>query len=138
MRWGILAAAVLYGAVIASAAVSYAGGADALRLSLEAPQVTAEIQVRPDATRHVLHIRIGAIENPSLTPFGIVARLPDGHEIGRFAVFPADRTGDYFLSLKPDERAALAKNSGALTLEIDWIGKPDPSLSVTVDFVRAE
>ncbi len=138
MRWRILAAAVLYGAAIVGAAVSHAGGGEGLRLSLDAPQVKTEIQAKPDAARQVLHIRIGAIENPSLTPFGIVVGLPDGHEIGRFAIFPADRTGDYFLSLKPEERAALTETDGALTLEIDLIGKPDAPLEVTVDFVRAE
>ena len=132
--WGILVAAALYGA-----AVAYAGGAGGLRLTLESPQVEAQaLNAQGSVGASVLQVRIGAIENPSLTPFGIAVHLPDGQEIGRFAIFPADRTGDYFLSLKPAEQAALAAGDGALLLAIDRIGEPAGPLAVTVDFVRTK
>ena len=79
---------------------------------------------------------MGAIENPGMTPFGIVIKLADGNEIGRFAVFPADRTGDYFLSLKAEESAVLTAPGAAVTLELDLIGTADYRFNVVVDFVR--
>ena len=132
-RWGIVVAAALYGAAVANA-----GGGGGLRLTLDNPQVQAQALAAPESANAVLQVRIGAIENPSMTPFGIVVRLADGQEIGRFAIFPADRTGDYFLSLKPAEQAALAASGGALLLAIDRIGEPAGPLTVTVDFVRAK
>lgn len=132
-RWGILVAAALYGAAVANA-----GGGGGLRLTLDNPQVQAQALAAPESANAVLQVRIGAIENPSMTPFGIVVRLADGQEIGRFAIFPADRTGDYFLSLKPAEQATLATGDGALMLAIDLIGEPAGPLTVTVDFVRAK
>ena len=132
-RWGILVAAALYGA-----AVAYAGGGGGVRLTLDSPQVEAQALGAGEPAPTVLQVRIGAIDNPSLTPFGIVVSLAGGREIGRFAIFPADRTGDYFLSLKPAEQAALAQSGGALVLSIDRIGEPSGPLSVTVDFVQAK
>lgn len=132
-RWGIVVAAALYGA-----AVAYAGGGDGVRLTLDNPQVEAQALTVPGNANAVLQIRIGVIENPSMTPFGIAVLLPDGREIGRFTIFPADRTGDYFLSLKPAEQAALAAGGGVLLLAIDRIGDPAGPLTVVVDFVRAK
>ena len=132
-RWGILVAAALYGA-----AVAYAGGGGGVRLTPDSPQVEAQALGAGEQAPNVLQVRIGAIDNPSLTPFGIVVSLAGGREIGRFAIFPADRTGDYFLSLKPAEQAALAQSGGALVLSIDRIGEPSGPLSVTVDFVQAK
>lgn len=134
MRWGlrgIVAAAALY-----AAAVAYAGGDSSVRLTLDLPRTTVALQqpVRQQAT--ALQVRVGSIDNPGMTPFGVVIRLADGNEIGRFAVFPADRTGDYFLSLRPEESAVLAVPGAALTLELDLIGKAHGRLNVVVDFVR--
>lgn len=141
-RWGILggilAAAVLYGAAVAYAGGGGDGEGGGVLLTTDNPQMQVEARAAPEGAAAVLQVRIGAIQNPSLTPFGIVVRLADGQEIGRFAIFPADRTGDYFLSLKPAEREALAAGGGALLLSIDRIGETAAPLSVTVDFVRAK
>ena len=129
-------AALLFCAAIAFAGTAaFAGGDSAMRLTLEAPRREAPVQGAVAAGGSALQVRIGAVDNPSLTPFGIVVRLPDGQEIGRFALFPADQTGDYYLSLKPHERAALSEGRSVI-LEIDPTGGKKDPLAVTVDFVR--
>lgn len=129
-------AALLCSAAIAyTAAEAFAGGDNALRMTLEAPRMEAPVQGAAEGGDSALQVRVGAVENPSLTPFGIIVRLPDGREIGRFALFPADRTGDYYLSLRPEEQAALSED-GRVILEIDPTGGEEEPLAITVDFVR--
>ena len=139
MRWGlrgIVAAAVLYAAAVAYAGGNNAGEHNMARLTLGVPRTTVALQEPSPEQAAALQVRVGAIENPGMTPFGIVIKLADGNEIGRFAVFPADRTGDYFLSLKAEESAVLAAPGAAVTLELDLIGTADDRLNVVVDFVR--
>lgn len=78
----------------------------------------------------VLGLRLARIENPRMTPFGVVVSLVDGAEIGRIYVFPPDRTGDYMLSLTPGERSALARDR-AVDARLD-VAAPAPGLVVEI------
>lgn len=130
MRWALALAAALF------AAAAFAGGDQQIRLSPEAPRQTVPLPPASAGDEAVLRVRISAIDNPAMVPFGVVVRTADGTEIGRFAVFPADQTGDYHLSLRPAERAALAQPDAAVSLALDLQGKTAERLTVTIESVQ--
>ncbi len=90
-------------------------------------------------TRHdLIRVRVTRIENPGMVPFGVVVTLPGGAEIGRFSIFPADRTGDYYLSVTPDERTALLRPGAALHIALDLPTPPREGLEVELTPVFLE
>ncbi len=46
-----------------------------------------------------LKLAILSIDNPRMTAFGLIVRRSDKTELGRIAIFPADRIGDFYLPL---------------------------------------
>jgi len=104
-----------------------------VHLTDEVPAVVTRVaQARAEdvARRGVVRIRVSRIENPSMTPFGIVVSLPAGAEIGRFSFFPADQTGDYYLSVTPEERDALLSDEPELHIALDLPTPPPEDIEV--------
>jgi hypothetical protein len=133
IRWAILTAAAIF-----AVAVAYAGGDDAIRLSLNSPNSQILITAGEARSSSVIRVRVAAIENPDLTPFGVVVSVLGGGEIGRFAVYPADQTGDYALSLTPTEATALSKPDATVSLALDLIHPATDRLVVTIGSVRLD
>ena len=129
-RWFVSAAA-LGAALVTSVAANETD--PVVRLSNDRPAVVTRVarERDEDATRRgIIRIRVSRIENPSMTPFGIVVSLPGGAEIGRFSFFPADQTGDYHLSLTPEERAALLSDEPELHIALDLPTPPPEDIEV--------
>jgi hypothetical protein len=126
-----MSAAALAAALVTSVAANETD--PVVRLSNEVPDVVTRVarERDEDATRRgIIRIRVSRIENPSMTPFGIVVSLPGGAEIGRFSFFPADQTGDYHLSVTPEERAALLSDEPELHIALDLPTPPPEDIEV--------
>lgn len=103
------------------------GGGGEARLTPDSPSARLGLGA-PE--RDLLGLRLRRIDNPRMTPFGVVVSQVDGTEIGRFSVFPPDRTGDYVVSLTPGERAGIVRN-GAVEARLD-LDAPAPGLAVEI------
>jgi hypothetical protein len=126
-----MSAAALAAALVTSVAANETD--PVVRLSNEVPDVVTRVarERDEDATRRgIIRIRVSRIENPSMTPFGIVVSLPAGAEIGRFSFFPADQTGDYYLSVTPEERDALLSDEPELHIALDLPTPPPEDIEV--------
>jgi hypothetical protein len=112
-----------------------AGGEVRVQLTAAAPQATGiRPEIRPAssaAAAGTLRLSVVRIENPTATPFGIVARLAADAEIGRVFVYPPDRTGDYMLPLEPDELGRLL-GGAAIALALDLPQPPAAALEVEI------
>jgi hypothetical protein len=126
-----MSAAALAAALVTSVAANETN--PAVHLSSDRPDVVTRVARERDedpTRRGVIRIRVTRIENPGMTPFGIVVSLPGGAEIGRFSFFPADRTGDYYLSVTPEERAALLSDEPELHIALDLPTPPPEDIEV--------
>jgi hypothetical protein len=135
-RWLLLAAAL--GLILGVAQTARAGQDQRATLSTDTPSTTVAPPAAAIASGSAtLRVPIVSITNPGKTPFGVVVSIAGGAEIGRFAVFPPDQTGDYNLSLSPSEQAALRVPGAALVLTLDLIGPAREPLSIVLGQIDA-
>lgn len=124
---GRIVAAALAALVLGAGGGGGGGGGGEARLTADSPSARLGVDA-PE--RDLLALRLERIDNPRMTPFGVVVSQVDGTEIGRFSVFPPDRTGDYVVSLTPGERAGIVRN-GAVEARLD-LDAPAPGLAVEI------
>jgi hypothetical protein len=113
MGWAAVVVLALLAAADTGANSPGEGGDRLLRLTTTAPVVTTEVRAE-EPTR--LRVRVIEIENPTGTAFGVTATIVgegtgQRREIGRFAVFPPDQTGDYILPVGRDIQDLLREGS---------------------------
>lgn len=121
----------------AACAQSAAGNGDqpmVIQLTPDRPAFLAEAPL--DGVSR-LRLRLTEISNPAGEALGISASVVgpadgDRQEIGRFAVFPAEQTGDYVLPVSPSSARALAAPGAQVEIALtdDTVG--DTGLSVTL------
>lgn len=98
---------------------------DIITLSISAP---VKLPLLGRGSR--LKLTILSISNPDMASFGLIVRRSNKTEIGRIAIFPANRIGDYYLPLN-----SLRENE-ALEVEIDPISKHAPvEIQMTVTLI---
>ena len=109
--------------------VAACGSEDPPARAVMAVPVSIEMAGTPDQA--ILYLELSRIDNPAMTPFGLIATTPDGIEIGRIAIYPADQTGTYALGLEGAALAAL-RAAGAVALELDFLQGHPAEIDVAV------
>lgn len=102
------------------------------KLSPAQPSVLADLPA--DGARR-LRVRVTAVDNPGAGELGVRAALVDPEtgerrEIGRFAVFPPERTGDYVLPVSPGDIAAMRGAASKVEFALTSNTTSDPRLLV--------
>ena len=85
-----------------------------------------------------LRLRVTEIVNPGAGQLGVRVTVVDPasgarQELGRFAVFPAEQTGDYVLPVRGTAAAMLETSEAVVEFALtrDTTGDPDLSVALT-------